>query len=275
MPAPLRNSAARPQEMLKGGDALAFYFNDQKAGPQRVLIGILEGKTLVFAHRPKWKEKQPYVFSSPVGSEAFDFVAALPEAKAVLLPTSTGYVAELSLPWTSLGFRPSNSSLGFDFQVIYSDPSGSANVGALWWHATGPGLTVEDLPSEARLYPDTWGEAVMVENAPASQPVAGSAQTPSSPAAATILLDLPRDGRLTLAITDERGWIYRELVRAEPFTAGKHRIPWDGRDRYGDVMPAGNYRWKALLFDGVGLKFLAVEETGLYHARRAVLHQCG
>lgn len=256
-PSPLRNSAARPEEMLKGGDALAFYFKHPKGGPQRVLIGLLNGETLIYAHRPKSKEKQPFVFSSPVGTAPFEYVGPLDEAKALLVPNASGYVAEISLPWRSLvGFKP--APMAFDFQVIYSDPAGSQNVDALWWHATsGPGLTIEDLPTEARLYPETWGEAVIVDKAPAPAP--GAPQSPDRsgpPAAASIPLTLPRAGKLTLVITDARGWIYRELVRAEDYQAGPHTIEWDGRDRYGDVLPAGAYRWKAMLFDGVGIKFL-------------------
>ena len=260
-PSPLRNSAARPEEMLKGGDALAFYFNHPDTGPQRVIFGRIEGKTLIYVHRPRSAEKHPYVFSSPVGSTSFDYVAPLAGATATLATTSYGYTAKIAIPWASLGFKQPPARFGFDFQVIFSDPSGSTNADALWWHATtGPGLTIEDLPTEAALYPDTWGEAVLVEKtSPPAMPVVKApapASTVASSASSTIALDLPRDGRLTVVITDSRGWILRELIRAEPRKTGRQTINWDGRDRYGDPLPPGDYRWKALLFDGVGIKFV-------------------
>ncbi|MET0263142.1 MAG: FlgD immunoglobulin-like domain containing protein, partial [Rariglobus sp.] len=256
---PLLNSASSAQEMLKGGDAVSLFFNSPETGPQRVILGKHEGNTLVYAHRPKSSVKAPYVFTSPVGSAPFDFVGPLADARVVLTPAAFGYTAEIALPWRALGFRRVPERFRFDFQVIFSDPAGSTNVDALWLHASdGPGITVEDLPTEATLYPDTWGEAVLVENAAELQVATTSTTAPASSASSSesINLDLPRVGRLTVVITDDKGWILRELVRAEKRPAGRTTVAWDGRDRYGDPLPAGDYLWKALLFDGVGMNFL-------------------
>ncbi len=257
-PSPLRNSAAQPQEMLKGGDAVALYFNHPDTGPQRVILGKLEGETLIYVHRPRSEVKQPHVFSSPVGSVAFDYVGPLADARAAFHTTREGYSAEIALPWSSLGFRSPPAAFGFDLQVIYSDPAGSHNVGFAWLHATNsPGHTVEDLPSEAALYPDTWGRAVLADGVAraGSAPLPSAPQAPAPAAGETIVLDLPREGRLTVNILDRDGWILRELVLAEKKKAGRHEIRWDGRDRYGDLLPPGDYRWKAILFDGMGTRF--------------------
>ncbi len=255
---PLRNTAARPQEMLKGGDAISFFITSP-SGPQRVILGRHEGQTIIYTHQPRSGKKAPYVFTSPVGSAAFDYVGPLDDARAEFSLTLSGYNAEIALPWKALGFRHApggaNEGFAFDFQVIFSDPAGSTNAGAVWLHATeGPGLTVEDLPTEATLYPDTWGQAVLVDEASA---LANTATiTPVKAQGSTIDLDLPRAGRLTVNITDQNGWVLRELVLAEQRKSGRNIIVWDGRDRYGDPVPPGDYHWKALLFDGVGMKFL-------------------
>lgn len=253
---PLRNSSLQPQEMLKGGDAVALYFNHPDTGPQRVILGKLEGDTVIYVHRPKSDLKQPHVFSSPVGSVAFDYVGPLPGARAAFNVTPTGYTAEIALPWAALGFRSLPETFGFDLQVIFSDPAGSSNVSYAWLHATeSPGHTIEDLPSEAALYPDTWGRAVLAQTTPPPATAAPTPRAAASRAGETITLTLPRDGRLTVNILDQDGWILRELVLAEQKKAGRHEIRWDGRDRHGDLLPPGEYRWKAMLFDGMGTRF--------------------
>ncbi len=252
---PMKNSAARPQEAIKGGDAIGLFLG--KPGPeQRIVIAAREGKTEVFAHRTKSEVKRPYAFTSPVGEAHFEFVDALDGAKAALVASSTGYVAEVALTWKSLGFDAVPESVPFDVQVIFSDPAGTTNVGSIWLHAVNsPAHTVEDLPTEARLYPDTWGTARFVTSlGKAAVPVAHreSTVTPGVP----IELTLPSDGQLSLIVVNSDGAIVRELLKAEAKKAGKVRIEWDGRDRYGDVLPAGEYQWKAILFDGMYAKFM-------------------
>jgi hypothetical protein len=251
---PLRNSAAQPQEMLKGGDAVAFYFGDGSGGGQRVLLARRNNEDEAYVYRPISKEKKPYVFLSPAGEAAFDYVAPLAGAKSKYQITGGGYVLEVAIPWKSLGLEPAGQ-IAFDLHVIFSDPAGTTNVGALWWHARGgPGLTVEDLPTEARLYPETWGVARFVDKAPALSPRTATAE--GRAAGVPIELNLPRPGRVSVVVLDETGWIVRELVRAERCEKGLQRLEWDGRDRYGEPLPAGKYRWKAILFDGVGSRFV-------------------
>lgn len=57
-------------------------------------------------------------------------------------------------------------------------------------------------------------------------------------------------------VIDENGWIVRELLEASRVSEGPFAVEWDGRDRYGEPLPPDKYEWKALLFDGVGSRFL-------------------
>lgn len=253
---PLKNSAARFQEAIKGGDAVVLYFGKAASGDQRVLVARRDGKTEITAYRPESREKKPYVFASPVGEARFDWVAPLEKAAAAMRTAPGGYVVEVSLPWASLGYARPPATFPFDAEVIFSDPAGSTKAGAIWLHATdSPGQTIEDLPTEARLYPSSWGQARLTDKPDGVTDVAPLAATRGVPGV-SIQLDLPRKGKVSLLVLDESGWIVRELLRAQPQAAGRLTVEWDGRDRYGEVLPPGRYTWKAALFDGMGAEFM-------------------
>ena len=258
-PSPLKNAATAPEEMFKGGDTVAFYFKTQDGDEQRVAACLRNEKNEVYVYRPKSGNKKPYTFKSPVGEARFDYVAPAEGAQVSFRKyDGKGYCMEICLPWrNTLGIwkhRP--EKFNFDAQVVFSDPGGMQNAGAIWlFTKEGPGLTIEDLPTEARLYPDTWGDARYVDSIAisADKPVLAIGKPTGG---ADIEVELPRPGRLSLNITDNNGWILRELVMATEFTAGRHVIHWDGRDRYGEPLPAGSYQWKALLFDGMKADFM-------------------
>lgn len=256
---PMKNGADRPEEMFKGGDTLAFYFQIEKDAPQRIAACWRNGKPEVYVYRETSDTKKPYTFSSPVGAARFDYVAPVDKAKVAFTKhEGEGYVMEIALPWRdALGHWPHQpDTFRFDAQVVFSDPGGTQNVGAAWLVATdGPGLTIEDLPTEARLYPDSWGDTRFVHTLTVqSDKPRLSIGRPTG--GADIEITLPREGRLTVNITDRDGWILRELVMADKYAAGTHTIHWDGRDRYGEPLPAGAYLWKALLFDGMKTTFM-------------------
>lgn len=254
---PLMNGADRPEELIGGGDAVAFYFRSAPRDAQRVAVGQRDGKVEIEVYRPVSEVKRPYVFRSPAAETVFDYVAPLAGATARLRKRDgKGYVIEVALPWKSLGFAAAPERFDFDAQILFSDPGGTQTVGGAWLFAReGSAITFEDLPTMARLYPATWGKARVVAEveAPAAGP---SAATVSDGGANAIEINLPRAGRLSLNITEPGGWILRELVAAEPFAAGPHRIVWDGRDRYGEPLPPGDYAWRALLFDGMRTAFM-------------------
>ena len=49
--------------------------------------------------------------------------------------------------------------IGLDLSINFSDPAGQRNVARIHWGRNGA-ATVYDLPSEARLEPETWGVGV-------------------------------------------------------------------------------------------------------------------
>jgi hypothetical protein len=66
----------------------------------------------------------------------------------------------------------------------------------------------------------------------------------------TLTYTLPKDGRASLAVYNSDGQIVRTLLTGKPLAKGKHTITWDGLDRYGHALPAGDYTWKLLATEG-------------------------
>ena len=255
---PLKN-ATSPNDvpmLLKGGDAVGLTFGPANGAgtEQRILFAMLGGKPVAVVYRPLSKAKKPYTFQSPVGKVTHDYVALLPEARIAFKTTPGGYNAEIQIPWAALGYAPREGLVfPFDAQVILSDGAGQTNASTAWWHSVGgaPTATV-DLPTEAQLYPALWGKARLYLRAPVVSDGADATNTP--PVGVPIRFSLPRAAKVSLNITDAKGWILRELVTVTPYEAGNHVAYWDGRDEYGDALPPGEYLWKLIYFDGIGSK---------------------
>ena len=164
-PTPLQNRAGVPEMLFKGGDAVSLVFGPagNEGGEQRVVLARVDGKSTVMMYRPKSETKQPYTFKSPISTETFDFVSPMPGAKVIFNVSKTGYVADISIPWKALGYVPAAArSIPFDVQVIFSDGAGSANASCAWWRSTSAEAHANnDIPSEARLYPEQWGRLVL------------------------------------------------------------------------------------------------------------------
>lgn len=74
--------------------------------------------------------------------------------------------------------------------------------------------------------------------------------------AVDIPFTLEKPGNVSLAVYDKDGIQVRTLRNAEPLGAGKHEVAWDGLDRNGEPVPAGDYTWKLLQTQGLTAEFL-------------------
>ncbi len=260
---PLKNSASPfdPAMMLKGGDAVSFFFGpfDGHGQQQRIMAANLGGKPIVVEYRPTSANKKPYTFASPVSTYVMDYVAALPQARAAFTQTDDGYTAGVAIPWRVLGYQPVDGlEFPFDAQVIFSDPAGTKNIATAWWHSrgNGPACTV-DLPTEAHLYPDFWGTARLFAADPGPQPEDEEMQQattivdPLGLQPVPITFTLPRACKVSLVITDAQGAIVAEPLRAAAMSSGTHTIYWNGRGYRDMPLPAGAYHWRLGYFNGV------------------------
>ena len=71
-----------------------------------------------------------------------------------------------------------------------------------------------------------------------------------------ITYTLPKAGKVSLAIYNKEGRMVREILRFSPQAAGKHTVHWDGFDREGKPVPAGEYSWKLLNSQGMKAEYL-------------------
>ncbi|MGE9289644.1 MAG: hypothetical protein ACQKBT_01560, partial [Puniceicoccales bacterium] len=253
---PLKNQSSTLEELFKGGDAVGILIGSDENDTlqQRILFSQVDGENIVMAYRPRWSQKLPHTFSSPVGDREMEYVGPIEGAHCAFQRSPEGYLVEFSLPLEELGLADQwGPTLPFDAQIISSDPAGTINTGIAWWNARGgPGYTTEDLPTEAGLYPESWGTARVFDSDPGPR-----IRTPKSVAnrGIPIHFELDRAARVSLIITAPDGWIVQEILRAEKFAKGSHTVYWNGRDRYDEPLPPGKYTWKLAYFEGMGTRF--------------------
>jgi hypothetical protein len=161
--------------LFKTGDAIEFDLRTQPSrddkevieGDLRLVMSVFEKKPVVVVYRYKAPGAgNPVVFSSPVGKLQVDQVAVLSEARAVFDRHPRGYTLRATVPLASLGFAPvAGRKYRGDIGVIYSDKTGTVNELRMYWANQVSGM-VNDLPTEARIVPGTWGRFVVEEEKP-------------------------------------------------------------------------------------------------------------
>jgi len=127
----------------------------------RLLFAPLEGKPACVLMRPVDKTgsaDKAYNYHSPVGDRHFDRVEVLAEAQVAVKVETQRYRVEAAIPWRAIGLRPAaGMAIRGDAGFISSDAQGMVNVARTYWSNEVTNLT-NDMPSEAWLYPATWGE---------------------------------------------------------------------------------------------------------------------
>ena len=167
---PWRNEGKDVARLFKTGDAVDLQFSTAPAakkedspGPSdvRLLFAPLDGKPVCVLLKPVDKEAPPekaYKYHSPVGDKHFDRVEKLTDAKIAVTVEPHKYRVEAAVPLTALGLKPAAGLvIRGDAGFISSDAQGTVNVARTYWSNRATNLT-NDEPSEAWLYPATWGE---------------------------------------------------------------------------------------------------------------------
>ncbi|MFM9197582.1 MAG: FlgD immunoglobulin-like domain containing protein [Planctomycetia bacterium] len=75
-------------------------------------------------------------------------------------------------------------------------------------------------------------------------------------AAEVVPYTLTQPGNVSAAVYDADGRLVRELLHAVPQQPGTHSFVWDGLDRDGNSLPAGDYTWKLLQTPGLKATYL-------------------
>ena len=143
--------------------------NDRReAGPGdlRLLVSLVGGKPKEVLFRAVVRgTKDPVVYESPIGSVSIDKVEDVTTQAVFRTATTRGekkgrsyniHQSELSIPLTVFGLKVVNGlALRGDVGILRGD--GMETIERLYWHNKATGLTA-DLPTEARLAPNMWGE---------------------------------------------------------------------------------------------------------------------
>lgn len=167
---PWRNEGKDYARLFKTGDAVDLQLateseakNDDKIGPAhvRLLFAPLDGKAACVLMKPadgSAPKALAYDYRSPVGEKHFDRVQVLAEAQVAVKCEAQRYWVEAAVPLGAISLRPAAGMVvRGDAGFISSDALGTINTARTYWSNQATNLT-SDMPSEAWLYPATWGE---------------------------------------------------------------------------------------------------------------------
>jgi hypothetical protein len=179
--APLVNAAPDYRLLFKGGNCFDIQLAaDPSADPKRkkpttgdvrLLVtrqAAADGKTfksLAVVYRPKVRDfkGERFVFKSPTGTESFDVIETTERVSVEYQPTPAGFTAVVTVPLELLGLklRP-GLRLPFDVGYLFGNEKGTQTAARAYWCNNGFAANVTyDVPSESRLEPAEWGEAVV------------------------------------------------------------------------------------------------------------------
>ena len=164
---PWKNAGSDLTTLFKTGDAIDLWLGPSAGrralGPKdvRVLLAPQGARTIAVAYRPKvLVDRKPVSFRSPSGEVWMDRVEVLGEVQVAVKRTPGGYRLEAAIPRALVGLESGVERIGLDISINFSDPAGQRNVARIHWGRHGAAV-VYDLPSEARLEPETWGVGVL------------------------------------------------------------------------------------------------------------------
>ena len=170
---PLQNSADDLRMAFKWGDCvgldlgLAGKRDTPQAGDVRLLASMIGGQPRLIAMKPFTKlAKNPNTYASPVGGAPFEFVGEVPGGKVTLTPDADGqgYTAIIAVPRAFLEFTiQPGTPLAGDVEVLLSGQAArglqTVSRNFLFTPPTPQTSMIDDIPTEARLYPQYWGTA--------------------------------------------------------------------------------------------------------------------
>ncbi len=170
-PSPWRNAGKDLTRAFKAGDAVDLQLNVEPKAKRkgrsllpsdvRILVAEVAGKPTAVLMRPVEPGAPAtarVVYWSPVGTRVFDRVEVLAGAQVAVKRGDGRYTVEVALPLEAIGLTPkAGLTIRGDVGFISSDAQGTINVARTYWANPHTSL-VSDLPSEAWLTPEHWGE---------------------------------------------------------------------------------------------------------------------
>lgn len=174
-PFELVNSTPEQNMIFKGGNLIDLQIAaDPAADPKRtapapgdvrLLITRRAGKPFAVVYRPKVAgfTGDPTVFTSPTGKESIDRIEFWDDLKMEYQKTETGFSVVVRVPLARLGWTPKPGTVQkMDVGYIFGNATGNTTAARVYWsnHSFSSGVT-QDVPNEARLEPQHWGNATV------------------------------------------------------------------------------------------------------------------
>lgn len=150
------NRADDPAMAFKLGDSAGVYLGDNV----RLIATVLQGKPEVIALLKNSDLSAPYeYFTTAGGRHRYAFAAVLPGSRAKFVKTVDGYTMEFAAPLKYLPALESGKTVNFEAEVLLSG-NGVRGLQAISRNhlftprSAGQAKMVDDIPSEARSYPE-------------------------------------------------------------------------------------------------------------------------
>lgn len=256
-----------PSPMVNGFDPLIDYGNSWRGDCVQLRI-----KTDRVTHVTAWyhaKTQRPgmtihygsWEKTDPDYSDLNDAMAAGAQQAFTLDADGKGYTQEIAIPWKLLTRKGNALAAGDVMQcgveLLYGKPSGvdfpdhryadnvspQAKSGAIffWVGDAAWGTVTLEPQGNLKLPPQTFKGEVAVKES--QGPIA-------------ISYELEKPGYVSLVIDNEQGVRVRNLVKEVFKDKGAQTARWDGADDAGNGVPAGNYRWKAIVRDDLYINYV-------------------
>ena len=168
-----------------------------------------------------------------------------------------GYVQEIRIPW-KLITEKKRYAAGDKFQC---------GIEVIWGEGDWPVHRYADnlAPGAANreffwTSPNSWGDVILERRGKLHLPkpdYLSQLDEQAAPAGPVpISYTLPKAGRVSLVIDDAQGRRVRNLLAAAERPAGRNVDHWDGLDDDGQLAPAGTYRLKGIVHDGIRVTYV-------------------
>ena len=159
------NSGENPECLFKTGGGLDVMLSVEGRGPVRILAAMVDGKPRAMLYAPSvpgTPKERRVKFSSPVSTVFFDRVEDVTDRIELAAgKDARGREAnyELRIPLSLVGLRPQRGgTLRGDVGVLRGQ--NGATVARVYWSNKATAI-VSDVPSEAALAPQNWGDIEM------------------------------------------------------------------------------------------------------------------
>lgn len=189
------------------------------------------------------------------------------------------YTQEIALPWklitgqaaivkaTGQPYLPpktyrAGDSLTMGLEFLWGGPDGQT-----WPIHRYADLLAEGKSSREFFWTavDSWGTVKLEPkgklNLPKVEPAGSVAFRQKTEGPVALRYKLPFDGFVTLVIEDAQGRRVRNLIGMAPRSKGAQVDYWDGVDEDGKLAPAGKYRWRGLIHQGIDPTYEATYGT--------------